>query len=70
MLNFNGDTAVYLLYGHARIASILKKAETTKGVSIESLRHKERVHVSQCLNFGLVFYINPVLMLTANFSVI
>jgi len=36
MLNFNGDTAVYLLYSHARIASILRKAEKAKGVSLDT----------------------------------
>lgn len=46
MLNFNGDTAVYLLYSHARIASILKKAETLKGVSIADLKQKESIKVS------------------------
>jgi arginyl-tRNA synthetase len=32
MLQSTGDTAVYLLYTHARIASILKKAKDEKGV--------------------------------------
>ena len=45
MLNFNGDTAVYLLYGHARIASILKKAETSKGISIEELKQRHSIEV-------------------------
>ena len=48
MLNTNGDTAVYLLYGHARIASILKKAETTKGISIKDLKEKHSVQ-ARCL---------------------
>lgn len=45
MLNFNGDTAVYLLYSHARIASILKKAETTKGISIAELKQQHSIQV-------------------------
>ncbi len=45
MLNFNGDTAVYLLYSHARIASILRKAEAAKGVSIDQLKEESKLQV-------------------------
>ncbi len=35
MLDDKGDTAVYLLYTRARIASILRKAEATQGVNLK-----------------------------------
>ena len=37
MLDTKGDTAVYLLFAYARVASILRKASTDKGVNIEAL---------------------------------
>ena len=45
MLDLKGNTAVYLLYAHARIASIVKKAETTKGVNVTSLIGKHPIQV-------------------------
>lgn len=45
MLNFNGDTAVYLLYSHARIASILRKAEASKGVSVDTLKEQSKLQL-------------------------
>lgn len=49
MLDLRGNTAVYLLYAHARIASIVKKAETTKGLDVSSLKGKHSVKVSKQL---------------------
>ena len=38
MLDTKGDTAVYLMFAYARLASILKKAETEKGVNLTALK--------------------------------
>jgi len=38
MLDTKGDTAVYLMFAYARLASILKKAEAEKGVDLGSLK--------------------------------
>ena len=43
MLDLRGNTAVYLLYAHARIASIVRKA----GVDLDELKHTERIRVSR-----------------------
>lgn len=37
MLSPDGDTAVYLEYAHARMASILRKAKEAHGVAVEAL---------------------------------
>ena len=40
MLDLKGNTAVYLLYAHARIASIIRKV----GVDVDSLSTSAGVH--------------------------
>lgn len=40
MLETKGDTAVYLLFAYARLASILRKAEEEKGLSLADLMSK------------------------------
>ncbi|BDU07950.1 arginine--tRNA ligase [Nocardia cyriacigeorgica] len=45
MTAFNGNTGVYLQYAHARICSILRKAEDLDGISVDpsvTLEHAER----------------------------
>ncbi|MGN6641992.1 MAG: arginine--tRNA ligase [Verrucomicrobiota bacterium] len=57
MLALNGNTAPYLLYAYTRIASILRKAEETGGVSrdvnIEVSAAEEITLAKHLLNFGL-----------------
>lgn len=38
MLNTKGDTAVYLMFAYARLASILRKAGDEKGIATEQLK--------------------------------
>lgn len=38
MLDTRGNTAVYLQFAHARLASILRKAHDEKGVDLDSLK--------------------------------
>ena len=38
MLDTRGNTAVYLQYTHARLSSILRKAETELGVDLTALK--------------------------------
>lgn len=37
---------MYLLYAHARIASIVRKAESSKGVDVNSLKEKHSIQAS------------------------
>src|SRR3546814_3564129 len=43
MLDTRGDTAMYLLFAHARLASIIRKAEEEKGVNIDDLRANSEI---------------------------
>jgi arginyl-tRNA synthetase len=38
MLNFNGDTAIYILYSYARICSVIRKCFNETGISIEDCK--------------------------------
>ena len=46
MLNLVGNTAVYLQYAHARMASIARKAKDKKGVDVATLPEKHKIQVS------------------------
>lgn len=49
MLDLNGNTAVYLLYAHARIASIVRKS----GMDIEALKENAQVELVHPSELGL-----------------
>jgi len=59
MLDTKGDTAVYLLFAYARLASILRKASDERGVSSEGLRQQgpllPRVNVDHPAERALAF---------------
>jgi arginyl-tRNA synthetase len=40
MLSADGDTAMYLEYAHARVASILRKAKETAGIDVDAIVDK------------------------------
>ena len=50
MLSLEGNTAVYLLYAHARIASIVRKS----GVDVEDLKKSHSIKVT------LIAYLDTV----------
>lgn len=57
MTAFNGNTGVYLQYAHARICSILRKAEDRQGISIDpsiTLEPAERVLALTLDGYGTV----------------
>jgi len=52
MLAFEGNTAPYLQYAHARIRSILRKAEPMQGARVMITEPEERALVIELLSFG------------------
>lgn len=56
MLSTNGNTAIYLQFAHARLASILRKAEEEKQVDLAALKASpEIVAVEHDSERGLAF---------------
>jgi arginyl-tRNA synthetase len=52
MLAFEGNTAPYLQYAHARICSILRKAEPKEGARVMITEPEERALAIELLSFG------------------
>jgi arginyl-tRNA synthetase len=52
MLAFEGNTAPYLQYAHARIRSILRKAEPKEGARVMITEPEERALAIELLSFG------------------
>lgn len=56
MLSTTGNTAIYLQFAHARLASILRKAEEEKNVDLAALKAlSETVVVAHDAERGLAF---------------
>lgn len=56
MLSTTGNTAVYLQFAHARLASIVRKAEEEKNVDMAALRTSpEKLVVEHDAERGLAF---------------
>src|SRR3546814_13619238 len=55
MLDTRGDTAMYLLFAHARLASIIRKAEEEKGVNIDDLRANSEIILKHVAERALAF---------------
>lgn len=55
MLDTRGDTAVYLLFAHARLASIIRKAEEEKGINMDELRANSEIILKHAAERALAF---------------